>query len=338
MASVDDWEITHAGGRLYLLSNRLDYDARQVTVNARTRTTGKPDADVHGIEDFSIGEYQIIGADEGVMIDLEPRWRGAPLPYDLIISWYDEYGDQIDVTLSVPSPSGATRRRPRPDLRPPIPPGFATRAGGLAAHAANVPRSVSPPQYAEPVPAADPKKVFVVVGRNRQASDAMFAFLRAIGLTPIEWSAAVRATGSGSPYIGQVLDVGFQMAQAVVVLLTPDDVAHLRPEYARDDDDPELEPKGQARPNVLFEAGMAFGRHPDRTILVELGQLRPFTDVVGRHTVRLDGGSPEQRNELAGRPGTLAATSTLTTRAGIERVTSRPQKPLAAYRRAAGSP
>jgi predicted nucleotide-binding protein len=300
VASVDDWEITHDSGRLYLLSNRLDHDARQVTVNARTRTTGKPDADVHGIEEFSIGEYQIIGADEGVRIDLEPRWPGAPLPYDLVISWYDEYGDQIDLTLSVPSPSGATRRRPRPDLRPPIPAGFATRAGGLAARTANVPRSVSPPEYAEPVPTADPKKVFVVVGRNTTASRSMFDFLRAIGLNPIEWNRAISATGSGSPYIGQALDAAFAMVQAVVVLMTPDDIAQLAREHASGDDDPDLEPKGQARPNVLFEAGMAFGHHPDRTILVELGALRPFSDVAGRHTVRLDD-SARRRHELANR-------------------------------------
>lgn len=316
---------------MYRLSNRLGYNAGQVTVNARARTSGKPDADVHGIEEFSIGEYQIIGADEGVMIDLEPRWPGAPLPYDLIISWYDEYGDRIGLTLSVPSPSGATHRRPRPrpDLRAPIPPGFATRAGGLATRPADAPRGVGTPQYADPVPAADPKKVFVVVGRNTAASDAMFAFLRAIGLTPIEWSQAVAETGSGSPYIGQVLDTGFEMAQAVVVLMTPDDVAHLRREYASNDDDPELEPKGQARPNVLFEAGMAFGRHPDRTILVELGPLRPFTDVGGRHTVRLDN-SPGKRNDLATRLATAGCDVVTTGESWYRAGDFAPPKPLAA--------
>lgn len=82
------------------------------------------------------------------------------------------------------------------------------------------------------------KKVFVVHGRNVGARDAMFGFLRAIGLEPIEWSSAISATGSASPYIGQALDAAFELAQAVVVLLTPDDVAYLRPEYANGDDDP----------------------------------------------------------------------------------------------------
>ncbi|TDZ93893.1 putative nucleotide-binding protein containing TIR-like domain protein [Mycobacteroides salmoniphilum] len=142
--------------------------------------------------------------------------------------------------------------------------------------------------------------MFVVIGRNTAANQAMFTFLRAIGLNPIEWSKAVSATGSGSPYTGHALDAGFAMAQAVVVFMTPDDMAHLRREYANDDDDRDLVELPQARPNVLFEAGMALGLHPERTILVEFGSLRPFSDVTGRHTVRMDN-SPAKRNELANR-------------------------------------
>jgi hypothetical protein len=134
---------------------------------------------------------------------------------------------------------------------------------------------------------AEPQKVFVVHGRNSAARDSMFSFIRSLGLKPIEWDQAVALTGKGSPYIGEVLDVAFDEGQAVVVLLTPDDVAYIRNEYADGDDDPELKPLGQARPNVLFEAGMAMGRNADRTILVELGELRPFSDVGGRHAVRL---------------------------------------------------
>ncbi len=148
----------------------------------------------------------------------------------------------------------------------------------------------------------DPKTIFVVHGRNREARRGMFQFLRALKLNPLEWSEALEMTGEGSPYIGQVLDHAFAAAQAVVVLLTPDDIAYLRPEYGAPDD-PEREPKGQARPNVLFEAGMAFGRNPRRTILVELGDLRPFSDVGGRRAVRMDN-SPEKRMELARRLGT----------------------------------
>lgn len=146
---------------------------------------------------------------------------------------------------------------------------------------------------------ADDRSVFVVHGRNLTARDGLFTFLRSLGLKPMEWSQAVALTAKGSPYIGEVLDAAFSAAQAVVVLMTPDEVAYLRPEYGSPGD-PETDAAAQARPNVLFEAGMAIGRHPDRTILVEHGMVRPFSDVAGRHAVRLDN-SPERRTELAGR-------------------------------------
>lgn len=146
----------------------------------------------------------------------------------------------------------------------------------------------------------DPRKVFVVHGRNTAARNAMFDFLRSMGLRPIEWSQAVKLTGKGTPYIGEVLDAAFADAQAIVVLMTPDEVAYLRQEYASSEDDHELQPSAQPRPNVLFEAGMALGRDPDRTILVEFGKVRPFSDVAGRHALRLDG-STESRKLLAER-------------------------------------
>ena len=143
--------------------------------------------------------------------------------------------------------------------------------------------------------------VFVVHGRNEQARRAMFDFLRAIGLQPLEWSQAVKATGKTAPYIGEILDAAFSMAHAVVVLLTPDDEARLQQQFRKPNDESyEINLSGQARPNVLFEAGMAMGRDPNRTVLVELGRIRPFSDVAGRHKVPIDGGT-ESRQLLAER-------------------------------------
>jgi predicted nucleotide-binding protein len=144
----------------------------------------------------------------------------------------------------------------------------------------------------------DKTKVFVVHGRNEKLRQAMFDFLRSIGLEPIEWGQAKHFTGKPSPYIGEILDVAFRKAQAIVVMLTPDDEARLREElHGTDEPDYELNLTPQARPNVLFEAGMAMGHSEDRTVLVEVGNLRPFSDIAGRHTVRLDN-SPEKRKEL----------------------------------------
>jgi predicted nucleotide-binding protein len=150
-------------------------------------------------------------------------------------------------------------------------------------------------------PASDSRIVFVVHGRNEALRKSMFDFLRAIGLKPLEWSEAVAATGHASPYIGDILDAAFAKAQAVVVLMTPDDEASLKKEFQNEHDERyEKEPTGQARPNVLFEAGMAMGRDPKRTLLVEVGKLRPYSDVGGRHVVRLNDTS-QRRQELATR-------------------------------------
>lgn len=145
----------------------------------------------------------------------------------------------------------------------------------------------------------DPRSVFVIHGRNDAARRGLFDFLRAIGLAPIEWSEAISMTGSASPYIGDVLDAAFMRAQAVVVLQTPDDVAHLH-ESLTYPGDPETNPQMQPRPNVLYEAGMAMGRNPDRTVIVELGQIKSFSDIHGRHAVRLDN-SVAKRQDLATR-------------------------------------
>jgi predicted nucleotide-binding protein len=145
------------------------------------------------------------------------------------------------------------------------------------------------------------RSVFVVHGRNDQARVAMFEFLNSLGLEPLTWEKLLATTGEASPYVGQVLSVGFRVAHAVVVVLTPDDEARLRAPL-RGPREPayETELTPQARPNVLFEAGMALSSHPTRTVLVELGQLRPFSDVAGRHTIRMNN-SVEQRLALADR-------------------------------------
>ncbi|MDO9440589.1 MAG: nucleotide-binding protein, partial [Beijerinckiaceae bacterium] len=58
--------------------------------------------------------------------------------------------------------------------------------------------------------------------------------------------------------------------------------------------------QGQARPNVLFEAGLAMGRHAEKTVLVQIGKIKPFSDVAGRHIVKLSQ-STSSRNDLANR-------------------------------------
>jgi predicted nucleotide-binding protein len=126
----------------------------------------------------------------------------------------------------------------------------------------------------------------------------MFDFLRAAGVQPIEWAKAIQYSGSASPHVSEILEAAFAKAQAVVVMMTPDDEAKLRDEFIRKGDgrqERKLTP--QARANVIFEAGMAFGTHSKQTVLVEFGKLRPISDTIGRHAVRMDN-SNGRRKEL----------------------------------------
>jgi predicted nucleotide-binding protein len=98
-----------------------------------------------------------------------------------------------------------------------------------------------------------------------------------------------------------VLKAAFAKAQRVVVLMTPDDEARLRSIFLTDDDeDFEKRMTHQPRPNVLFEAGYAMGMYPENTVLVRVGKLRPFSDISGRHVVKLTN-STESRQDLAHR-------------------------------------
>jgi predicted nucleotide-binding protein len=146
--------------------------------------------------------------------------------------------------------------------------------------------------------AGDPQKVFLVYGRNTRAKEAIEEFLRSIGLSIVDFEEAVAATGSASPYTGEALDAGFSLARAILVLITPDERAHLRQELAASPT--EALDEYQARPNVFFEAGMAFRTQRRRTVIVQLGHVRPFSDIGGVHFVPLDD-SPDARQKLIGR-------------------------------------
>lgn len=142
--------------------------------------------------------------------------------------------------------------------------------------------------------------VFVVHGRNEKLRRSLFDFLRALSLKPLEWAKVVLLTRKTNPYIGDILDIAMAKVQAVVVLFSPDDEARLQPEFQTRNETAEKRLRGQPRPNVLFEAGLALGRHPDKTILVEVGKLRKFSDIAGRHIVRLTN-DYAKRNDLANR-------------------------------------
>jgi predicted nucleotide-binding protein len=130
--------------------------------------------------------------------------------------------------------------------------------------------------------------VFVVHGRDTKARTELSHFLGSLEIKVLEWNKAVTLTGKPNPYIGEVIDAGFQHAQAIVVLFTPDDEAKLRDKYIKPGE-PAYERKlmGQPRQNVTFEAGMALAKYPSTTVLARVGNLRPMSDVGGLHILHL---------------------------------------------------
>ncbi len=155
--------------------------------------------------------------------------------------------------------------------------------------------SPAPPAAAQGLGGADAarsaditRNVFVIHGRDDQARDALFGFLRALGLNPLGWETLVAATGNTSPYLREVIVQGIGMAQAAVVLMTPDDVVWLHPAlHGADEDDHEASPAMQARPNVILELGMALATYADRTIVLMAGKHRPMADLGGLNYIRL---------------------------------------------------
>ena len=109
------------------------------------------------------------------------------------------------------------------------------------------------------------------------------------------------AAKGGNPNVGDIIESAMDKVQAVVVLFSPDEIAHLQEQFwAAGDKTGEGKAAGQPRPNVLFEAGLALGAHPEKTVLVQVGKVRPFSDIAGKHLVKLTD-DVARRNDFANR-------------------------------------
>ncbi|QQO33506.1 nucleotide-binding protein [Bradyrhizobium diazoefficiens] len=172
---------------------------------------------------------------------------------------------------------------------------------GTSAPALAMPRSSVRRAKAKPAPRPKDNTVFVVHGRDEALRKSMFAFLRALGLKPMEWGDALATAKGANPQIESIIDSAMSKVQAVVVLFSPDEEARLKESLCgRGEKRTEGALAGQPRPNVLFEAGLALGRHPEKTLLVQVGKVRGFSDIAGRHLARLTNDT-SRRNDVANR-------------------------------------
>ena len=130
-------------------------------------------------------------------------------------------------------------------------------------------------------------KVFVVSGRNEKLRLSVFNLLRALKLEPMEWMEVIRETGETSPYLSQAIMKSIEKAGAVVVIMTPEEEAKLDERFWMEEADEKT--YRQPRPNVIFEAGLALGMKESKTIILQFGELRIFSDILGKHVTKYRG-------------------------------------------------
>jgi predicted nucleotide-binding protein len=128
-------------------------------------------------------------------------------------------------------------------------------------------------------------RVFIVHGWDKAAKTAMVSFLEALHLRPMGWEEAMRESGSANSSTLAGVKAGLRTADAVIILLTPDEVCHVREELAADGRD---DYRVQPRPNVIFEVGAALALDDSsKVVLVEVGMAGAFSDIDGVNTIRM---------------------------------------------------
>ena len=131
--------------------------------------------------------------------------------------------------------------------------------------------------------------VFLIHGRNLGCMNDLRELLEMSGLEVHTFEDVESKLKDGAPFIGKVVEEGVANSDAVVALFTPDELASLHPQFRQEHDKQSNEVRYQARPNVIFEAGLAFGLKAGRSLLVTIGSDTDlFSDVRGRLIRRLD--------------------------------------------------
>lgn len=133
------------------------------------------------------------------------------------------------------------------------------------------------------------RRVFVVRGRDEAVYQALSLFLNALDLRVVSWDEATTEAGGGTPHTLDIVRAGIELADAVIVLMTPDDLGYVKGEFYNPgrDHPNEAQETGQARQNVVFEAGWAMALGQNKVILTRVGAVRPLSDIDGLNYVWL---------------------------------------------------
>lgn len=197
-----------------------------------------------------------------------------------------------DVQLATGVRHGVSLARRR--MRNPI----ENRFDGFPAHGTRMRQSVVP--FAD---SGDRRSVMIVCGRDQVVNRAVFDTVRTLGLNPMEWPAVRNRAQGRVPFVGEAVERGIRHAQAVLVIISPEDHARMRAKVFGKKTPLDKNQRSQARPNVWFEAGYAMACKPDQTFMVEVGRQDMATDLVGRHGTRIEGreGVPSAVQDISDR-------------------------------------
>jgi predicted nucleotide-binding protein len=132
---------------------------------------------------------------------------------------------------------------------------------------------------------SNPSNVFICHGRNQQAVEELSRFLRYIGLQPTTFRDVAARMPNRSAV--EIVRRGMAEARAVLVLFTPDEKAQLDPKLHQRGEPSVEQSRCQARPNVVFEAGVALAIDPEKTQLITMGAVELCSDLQGPQVVRL---------------------------------------------------
>lgn len=150
------------------------------------------------------------------------------------------------------------------------------------------------PEGGAAVAAVNPREVVVIHGRGTARTAFFFELLRRLHLRPLAIDELIARSEPGHRSIREVFRSAFARAQAVIIVLTADDLVTLRTGL------PGAPPQPHLR--VLFEAGVAVALEHARTILVELPPLGGLLDLGDDvQVVRFATGAREERTQLARR-------------------------------------
>lgn len=142
-------------------------------------------------------------------------------------------------------------------------------------------------------------RVFIIHGRDTEARDELVKFIEVLGLEAHTFADVVNESGA-APIISRVVERSIRSCNAVIALFTPDEQATLYSQAGERQSDRQ-DSRWQARPNVIFEAGLAWGIAQNKTILATIGpDVRSlFSNLSGFHSIELENNRAKENLRIA---------------------------------------